>query len=67
MAISRKLAGYKKGIHIEAEGCIVNIYEGLYNAEGKQVTAIQIIPDKLEEEEWEIIGDTNIRIIKKDN
>ena len=67
MAMSRKLHGHKKGLHIEAEGCIINIYEGLYNTEGKQVTAIQVIPDKLEEEEWEVLGDSNIRVIKKED
>ena len=66
MAISRKLIGHK-GLHIEAEGCIVNVYEGLKNAEGKEVTAIEILPDNCVGEEWEVVGDTNIRIIKKDN
>lgn len=66
MAKSRKLAGHK-GMHVEAEGCIVNIYEGLYNTEGKQVTAIEIIPDNCIGEEWEALGDVNIRIIRKDN
>ena len=31
--------------HIEAEGCIVNIKENLYDRDGKKVTAVSIIPD----------------------
>lgn len=35
----------KKGKHIEAEGCIVNIREGLRNTKGQKVTSVEILPD----------------------
>jgi len=31
--------------HIEVEGCIVNIREGLHDTFGRKVTSIEIIPD----------------------
>jgi hypothetical protein len=34
-----------KLVHLEAPGCIVNIRVGLHDAEGREVTAIEIIPD----------------------
>ena len=45
MATVSKIRG-GKGLHIEAEGCIVNIIEGLSDRKGRSVTSIQIIPDK---------------------
>lgn len=65
MATSRKLLGHK-GLHVEAEGCIINIYEGLTDRTGKQVTAIQILPDVYCNEEWECEGNCYIRVIKKE-
>jgi hypothetical protein len=34
-----------KLVHLEAPGCIVNIRVDLHDAEGREVTAIEIIPD----------------------
>jgi hypothetical protein len=31
--------------HIEVEGCIINIREGLHDAQGNKVTSIEILPD----------------------
>lgn len=45
MATVSKIRG-GKGLHIEAEGCIVNVTEGLTDRKGRSVTSIQIIPDK---------------------
>lgn len=45
MATVSKIKG-GKGLHIEAEGCIVNITEGLTDRKGRSVTSIQIIPDR---------------------
>lgn len=35
-----------KLLHIETEGCIVNIRIGLQNHEGQNVTHIEILPDR---------------------
>lgn len=32
-------------LHIETDGCIVNIQVGLHDADGRQVTSVRIIPD----------------------
>jgi len=66
VAISRKLTGHK-GIHIEAEGCIINIYEGLTDRLGRKVTAVEILPDVLADEEWELDGSCHTRLIKKED
>jgi|WetSurSiteA1Bulk_404760.scaffolds.fasta_scaffold01527_9 hypothetical protein len=65
MATARKIIG-SKGLHIEAEGCIVNITENLIDIKGRRVTSIQIIPDKYAgEKPWKRIGGcANIRIIE---
>lgn len=34
-----------KLLHIETDGCIVNIRVGLTNTEGQRVTSIEILPD----------------------
>ena len=66
VATSRKLFGLSKGLHIEAQGCIVNIYEGLFDRLGRQVTAIEILPDVFADEEWEVDGSCYVRLIKKE-
>ena len=48
--------------HIEVRGCIVNIREGLLNLEGKEVTSVEVISD----EDWELDGCVNSRVIKKE-
>ena len=52
--------------HIEVEGCIVNIREGLTDMKGRRVTSIQIIPDETYNGEiWKYIpGKYNHRIVK---
>ena len=52
--------------HIEVEGCIVNIREGLTDMKGRRVTSIQIIPDRMYDgEKWKYVpGKFNHRIIK---
>jgi hypothetical protein len=32
-------------LHIETDGCIVNIRVGLHDVDGRQVTNVQVIPD----------------------
>ena len=56
MATARKLQG-RKGLHIEAQGCIVNVYEGLYDTEGRSVTSVEIQADQYAgEPKWKIDG-----------
>lgn len=52
--------------HIEAEGCIVNIQEGLHDYMGKKVTAITIIPDDrfAGEKVWELKGHSHNRVVQ---
>ncbi len=68
MATARKFReATKKGLHIEAEGCIVNIYEGLReNKTDREVTVVEILPDDgcSGEPIWRLRGCVNNRIIK---
>ena len=51
-------------LHIEAEGCIINIHQDLHDRFGRQVTSVSIIPDKYAgEPRRKVIGSTNTRII----
>jgi len=53
--------------HIEAEGCIINIREGLHDRKGRKVTSIQIIPDDhcIGEPIWKVVPKChNIRVIQ---
>jgi len=52
--------------HIEANGCIVNIREGLTDRKGRQVTSIEIIPDNYAgEKPWRVYpGKHNIRVVQ---
>jgi len=53
-------------IHIEANGCIVNIRENLTDRKGRSVTSIEILPDDhyMGERIWKIIGLRNTRVIQ---
>lgn len=55
-----------KLLHVEAEGCIVNIHVGLQDSEGRAVTAVEIIPDEYSGEEWDLDGARNSRVIKRE-
>ena len=49
----------QKTLHIEAEGCIVNIREGLSDSQGRKITVVTIIPDKEDgcgENDWQLLG-----------
>ncbi len=52
--------------HIEFEGCIVNIREGLKDRKGRKVTSIEIIPDShcIGEQKWKLYGTYNNRVIQ---
>ena len=46
------------GLHCEVDGCIVNIYTGLHDTEGREVTTIQVICDRYAGEPgWFIPGE----------
>lgn len=67
MAIARKFReATKKGLHIEADGCVVNIYEGLINLSGKKVTTIEILPDDhyAGEPKWKLKGSIINQVIR---
>ena len=53
-------------LHIETEGCIVNIRVNLRDMEGREVTSVEIIPDNYASsyEKIEFDGTNNNRIIK---
>ena len=50
-------------LHIETDGCIVNIRVGLHDAAGQAVTSIEILPNT--SEHWKIDGHMNNRVIRK--
>ena len=52
-------------LHIETEGCIVNIRVGLHDTEGREVTSVSIKRDEYCNEEWDLDGTINNRLIKR--
>lgn len=40
-------------LHIETDGCIVNIRVGLTKDDGRKCTVIEVIPDQYKGEEWD--------------
>ena len=57
---------HRQGLHIEANGCIINIRENLTDKFGRNVTSIEIIPDKYSgEQRWKRIGAlANVRVVQ---
>ena len=54
-----------KGYHVETEGAVVNIYEGLTDRKGRKVNTVEIIPDKYAgEPEWKVYGSRMSRIVQ---
>ena len=67
----KKVSFYKTNrsddcLHVETEGCIINIRVGLKDTVGREVTHVEIIPDKYSGAEWKMdkYGSCNNRIIK---
>jgi len=57
----------KKMKHLELDGCIINIRQGLYDTRGRRVTSIEIIPDDryAGERIWKVYPPVhNIRVIQ---
>jgi len=54
-------------LHVRAEGCVINIKEGLFDEGKRKCTSVTIIPDNTEYEDgpaWELKGQAYNRIIK---
>lgn len=64
MAMRRKVlvSGYRRDgvLHVEVEGAIINVREGLTNDKGKSLTHIEILPDN----NYSFDGSINNRVIK---
>ena len=57
----------KNGVlHIECEGCMVNIKEGLFDSEGRKVTTVSIIPDNQIPDlpVWHLLGQAHNRLVQ---
>jgi len=68
MASVRKLGYGRKGVHVETEGAIVNIYEGLTDRRGRKVNTIEIIPDEsADEPRWRVYGSHYSRVVQLKN
>lgn len=52
-------------LHIETEGCIVNIHIGLTDMKGRKTVNVSVLPDRGSGEEWHIEGDTSIILVKE--
>ena len=52
--------------HIECQGCVVNIREGLCDRQGRAVTSIEILPDDhyTGERIWRLRGCVNNRVVQ---
>lgn len=55
-------------LHIEAEGCVINVRVGLTDNWGHKVTSIEILPDRGKGEEWHLPdfdkGALNVRVME---
>lgn len=51
-------------LHIETEGGIVNIRVGLTDRQGRKVTSVEILPDRLVGDTWTLDGHFNNRLIE---
>ncbi len=52
-------------LHIETDGCIVNIRCGLTDMDGHDVTSVEILADQYKGEEWDLDGHVNNRVIRR--
>jgi hypothetical protein len=51
-------------LHVETDGCIVNIRVGLTDTQGRRVTSVEVIPDNYAGEEWHLDGTENNRVVE---
>ena len=55
-------------LHIETEGCIINIQVNLFNRHGQKVTYIEILSNKYKDDNWTIQGNHAISVtVKKED
>ena len=56
----------REGYHLEVDGCIVNIRQGLKDRLGRKVTSIEIKPDEhySGEPKWKLLGTRNNRVVQ---
>lgn len=53
-------------LHVETDGCIVNIKIGLSKDDGRKCTVIEVLPDQYKGEEWDLeAGSTFTRIVER--
>ena len=53
-------------LHIETDGCIVNIRTELTKNDGRKCTVIEILPDQYKGEEWDCeVGSQFTRIVER--
>mgnify|MGYP001054055014 CR=1 FL=1 len=59
----------KKAYHLEVEGAIINVREGLFDCHGRRVTAVSIIPDNQipENPVWHLLGYAHNRVVQLKN
>jgi len=58
----------KKAYHLEVEGAIINVREGLFDRFGRTVTEISIIPNKYTGKPvWRLLGHSNNRVVQLKN
>ena len=59
----------KKVYHLEVEGAIINVREGLLDRFGRKVTEISIIPDNQIPGQlvWRLLGYSNNRVVQLKN
>ena len=59
----------KKVYHLEVEGAIINIQEGLLDRFGRKVTEISIIPDAQipDQPVWHLLGYAHNRVVQLKN
>lgn len=59
-----------KLLHIEGDGCVINVRVGLTDNQGRRMTSVQVIPDAEENggdhegRTWTVDGALNTRIIR---
>ena len=67
----KRISFYAKGnrsgnlLHIETDGCTVNIRVGLHDADGRQVTSVRVSPDNYAERggRWVVDGSRVVQLL----
>jgi len=57
-------------LHVEADGCIVNVEVGLTDARGRKVTRVDVLPDDerrggdINGRTWRLVGSRSARVVQ---